>query len=98
MLAAPDRPRAMFVWSDRDAVQLLNLARPMGLRVPEDLALIGYDNSAVAALPLIGLASMDQDGARLGTIAAEALLTRIGGRQVAEHRVIPAALVPRASF
>lgn len=98
MLAAPDRPRAMFVWSDLDAVQMLNMARQMGLRVPEDLALIGYDNSSVAALPLIDLASMDQDGARLGKIAAEALLTRIGGRQVTEHRMIPPTLVRRASY
>lgn len=98
VLRRPDRPRALFVWSDLDAVPLLNLARQMGLRVPEDLALIGYDNSPVAALPLVNLASMDQDGLRMGRLAAEALLSRIGGRQVAEHRLILPSLVARPSF
>lgn len=98
VLRRPDRPRALFVWSDLDAILALNLSRQMGLRVPEDLALIGYDNSPVAALPLIDLASMDQDGRRLGRLATQALLTRIGGRKVAEHRRIEPSLVMRGSF
>lgn len=98
MLRRPDRPRALFVWSDLDGVPLLNMARQMGLRVPEDLALIAYDNSPVAALPLIDLASMDQEGKRLGQIATEALLSRIGGRTQAQHRLILPHLVARSSF
>lgn len=97
-LAGPGRPRAVFSWSDLDAIQLINLARQQGLRVPQDLALIGYDNSPVAGLPLIGLSSVDQDGRRIGRTAAEALLTRIGGRTVAEHRLIEPTLVSRGSF
>lgn len=98
ILDAPGRPRALFVWSDLDGIPLLNLARQMGLRVPQDLALIAYDNSPVAALPLIGLASMDQDGVRLGRLATEAILSRIGGRKVAEHRLIEPNLMARSSF
>lgn len=98
LLAAPDRPRAVFCWSDLDAVPLLNLAHQMGIRVPEDLAIVGYDNSPVAALPLISLASVDQDGRRMGRMAAQALLSRIGGRAVAEHRLITPRLVGRGSL
>lgn len=98
ILAAPDRPRALFVWSDLDGIALMNLARQQGIRVPEDLALIAYDNSPVAALPLINLASMDQDGVRLGRLATEAILSRIGGRKAAEHRLIEPNLVARSSF
>lgn len=97
-LKSPQRPRALFVWSDLDGILLLNMARQMGLRVPEDLALIAYDNSPVAALPLIDLASMDQEGQRLGQIATEALLSRIGGRKAAEHKLITPHLVARGSF
>ena len=97
-LRHPDRSRALFVWSDLDGVPLLNMARQMGLRVPEDLALIAYDNSPVAALPLIDLASMDQEGKRLGAMATEALLSRIGGRKQAQHRLILPQLVARGSF
>ena len=97
-LASPDCPRALFVWSDLDGIPILNVARQMGLRVPEDLALIAYDNSPVAALPLIDLASIDQAGHRLGQLATEALLSRIGGRKQAQHVLIDPTLTIRSSF
>ncbi|OWV97966.1 hypothetical protein ATY79_21685 [Rhizobium sp. R693] len=61
-LKAQDRHRAVFVSSDLDAVPLLNAARTSGVRVPEDLAIIGYDNSPFA---LVGLTSVDQNTAQL---------------------------------
>ena len=94
----PDRPRAIFVWSDLDAIPILNAAKMAGIRVPEDLAIVGYDNSPVAALPLIGLASMDQDPLRLGALATRTLLSRIGGRTAAEHIMIEPQLICRNSF
>ena len=97
-LVSPDRPRALFVWSDLDGIPILNIARQIGLRVPEDLALIAFDNSPVAALPLIDLASMDQAGQRLGQIAAEALLTRIAGRTAPHHLLLEPTVVHRSSL
>ena len=93
-----DPPRALFCWSDLDAVLLVNMAHEMGIRVPEDMAIVGYDDSPVAGLPLISLASVDQDGRRMGQMAAQALLARINGRQVAEHRLITPNLVRRRSL
>lgn len=60
--------------------------------------MVGYDNSPVAALPLINLASVDQAGVRLGQLAAEALLSRVNGRKVAEHILIEPSLVLRGSL
>ncbi|WP_283192839.1 LacI family DNA-binding transcriptional regulator [Rhizobium sp. AN80A] len=97
-LAMPDRPRAVFVWSDLDAVPLVNMARMRGIRVPEDLAIIGYDNSPVAAIPLVGLDSIDQNPAELGRMAAEMLLSRINGRGVAEHCLIEPRVAARGSL
>jgi LacI family transcriptional regulator len=97
-IAGPERPRALFVWSDLDGIPVLNVARQLGLRVPEDLAVIAYDNSPVAALPLIDLASIDQSGYRLGQLAGEALLSRIGGRKTAQHVLIEPSLAIRSSF
>ncbi|CAH0342437.1 LacI family DNA-binding transcriptional regulator [Rhizobium sp. CECT 9324] len=91
-LRRPDRPEAVFCWSDLDAVTLLNVAAEMEVRVPEDLAVIGYDNSPVAALSLINLSSIDQSGRALGVLATETLLSRIEGRTA------PAALVCAPSF
>jgi LacI family transcriptional regulator len=76
---------------------LLNLARSRSIKVPEQLAIIGYDNSPIAALPLIGLTSIDQSGKKLGKLAAEALLSRIGGRTAAHHILVEPTLVSRSS-
>lgn len=98
ILGQPDRASAIFCWSDLDAIELINAARLRGISVPEDLAIVGYDNSPVAGLPLIDLASIDQHGELLGSTAAKTLLSRIEGRQKAEHILIEPHLVKRSSF
>lgn len=98
ILTSPDRPRAMVCWSDLDAVPLLSAAYRLGIRLPQDLALIGYDNSPVAGLAMVNLSSIDQDGPRLGRIAAEALSSRINGRRIAEHIEIDPTLIVRGSI
>jgi LacI family transcriptional regulator len=91
------RPGAVFCWSDLFAVDLVNIARAMGLRVPQDLAVIGYDNNPLAALPLVDLSSIDQSGRRLGALAAEALLSRMDGRNAPHHILLEPSLVRRTS-
>ena len=98
MLSAPDRARALFCWSDLDALHVINIAHQMGLAVPEDVAIVGYDNSPPGAMPLIGLASVDQQSHRLGVLAGKTLLSRIGGRRVAHHLLLDPVLVERPSF
>lgn len=92
-----EMPEAFFCWSDIHAVPLLNLAKTRGIDVPGELAIIGYDDTPVAALPLIGLSSVNQYGTILGTTAAEVLLSRIEGRKTAEHVLIPPSLIQRSS-
>ena len=96
-LTAPGLPRAVFCWSDLHAIELRNLAHRLGIKVPEDLAIAGYDNSRVAALPLIDITSIDQSGLLLGLRAAEMLLTRIDGRVEPVHEFIAPRLVHRSS-
>lgn len=96
--ARPDLPQAVFCWSDIHAITLLNAARMRGLRVPQDFAIVGYDDTPTCALPLIDLASIDQKGHRLGALAAQSLLDRIGGRAVAHHQLIAPDLVVRSSI
>ena len=76
---------------------LLNAAKSKGVDVPGTLAISGYDNTPQAALPLIGLTSIDQRGKELGHLAAQTLLSRISGRTAAEHRLIDPILVQRTS-
>ncbi|MEP6828598.1 MAG: LacI family DNA-binding transcriptional regulator, partial [Aestuariivirga sp.] len=94
-LKSKKRPRALFCWSDIDAVHVLDSAKRLNLRVPEDLSVIGYDNSSPAALASIDLSSIDQSGHRLGSLAAEGLLTRIAGRGIASHILIEPNLIVR---
>ena len=61
------------------------MASERGLRVPDDLAVVGYDNSSVAALPQLSLSSVDQSGQELGARAAEVLLERVTGRRDPRH-------------
>lgn len=97
VMAAPQRPDAIFCWSDLHAVDLLNVARVQGIAVPDDLAIVGYDNTRVAALPLINLSSIDQRAKQMGGLAVETLLSRVDGRKVAEHLQVDPILVRRSS-
>ncbi len=97
-LRRPDRPRAVVCWSDLDAIPLLGLARAAGVRVPEELALVGYDNSPMAGSPLLNLASVEQAGRAQGAEAAKALLSRIAGNSEAQHILIEPRLVLRPSL
>ncbi len=98
LLQMRNRPRAIFCWSDLDAIHVIDAAKQLKLRVPEELAIIGYDNSSVAALAPINLASIDQSGKRLGSLASERLLSRIAGRTTASHVLVEPSLVIRQSF
>lgn len=96
-VAGRDPATAVFCWSDLFAVDLVNATRSAGLRVPEDIAIIGYDNNPLAALPLVDLSSIDQSGRRLGALAAEALLSRMDGRNAPHHILLEPSLVRRTS-
>lgn len=91
------RPTAVFCWSDLDAVGLLTAAQQIGLNLPEDLSIVGFDNSSVGGLLQIGLTSIDQNGFALGTSAADALFGRIAGRTEPVHLANATKLVLRKS-
>ncbi|MFA1671996.1 LacI family DNA-binding transcriptional regulator [Rhizobium mongolense] len=94
----PSRPRAVLCWSDLDAIKLYDIATDMGVKVPEELAIIGYDNSPTTSLRRIDLASIDQGGTHLGELAAQTLLSRISGRTDAVKLFTEPSLVPRSSL
>lgn len=97
-LEQDDLPEAIFCWSDLHAVAIIDRARALGIKVPDDLAIIGYDNSPIAGMSLVGLASVDQLPDELGSKAVEQLLSRAEGRQEAQHFLIPPRLIVRGSY
>ena len=97
LLEQRNRPDAIFCWTDFIALEVLSVARDLGLAVPGDLAVVGYDNTSYCDLAQNALSSIDQSGQVLGLQAARLLIERIGGRQKAEHFVVTPRLVARAS-
>ena len=89
---------AMFAGNDLSALGALDVIEGLGLTVPADISLVGYDNTFVAALRHVALTSVDQGRQKLGEMAVEALIDRVeGGRQEAVHHVIAPTLVVRTT-
>jgi DNA-binding LacI/PurR family transcriptional regulator len=97
ILQSRHRPEALFCWTDIVALQALSVARELGLSVPEDLAIVGYDNTSYCDLAQNSLTSVDQSGQVLGLQAARLLVERIKGREQGEHFVVSPRLVARDS-
>jgi LacI family transcriptional regulator len=98
LLQRLDRPRALFCWSDLDAVRIVEAAQELSIDIPDELAVVGYDNSSIAGMAFVNLASIDQSGNRIGALAAETLLSRIGGRKSASHELMEPRLEVRSSL
>ncbi|MET0439047.1 MAG: substrate-binding domain-containing protein [Devosia sp.] len=67
------------------------------MRVPQDVALIGYDDTAYSAAPQNAVTSVDQSGELLGVQATRFLLERINGRSEPKHFVVTPRIVQRDS-
>jgi DNA-binding LacI/PurR family transcriptional regulator len=77
-IRVPDRPTAIFAANDLTCVGALSAAAALGVRVPEELSLVGFDNSVFARLRALWLTSVDATAFELGERAARMLLARIG--------------------
>jgi LacI family transcriptional regulator len=74
LLAGPDRPTALFAANDSMAAGALRAAAALGLAVPGDLAIAGFDDSSVAGLTTPPLTSVRQPTAELARRAAATLI------------------------
>lgn len=102
LLECSTPPSAVFVGSDGLALGVLDACARAGVRVPEDLAVIGFDNIWVGRMPGIQLSTIDSDARRIGRRAAERLIERIDETFLEgawdhdpEVEVLPATLVAR---
>src|SRR3954451_22192702 len=98
LLGRPDRPTAVFGYNDMGAMGVSSAAVELGLRVPDDLSLVGFDNSGLARLRAVWLTSVDGAGEHIGARAARMLLARMAdpGRE-REVRLVAPTLEVRGS-
>lgn len=80
LLESRIRPSALFANNDYAAVVAMSEARELGLSIPGDLSVIGYDNSYLAQLGYIGLTTVDNNYTEMGRLAVGRLLQRIETR------------------
>lgn len=82
LLAATARPTAVMVATDRNAIGLMRTLADAGIRVPEDVAVVGFDNTEAAAFSAPTLSSVDQRFDEIGALAGRLVLDQIRGAVV----------------
>lgn len=97
LLERPDPPTALFCFNDLTAVGALHGARLIGLRVPEDLSVVGFDDVPLARYVVPPLCTVHQEMESLGRRAMLMLLDLIDGRQTQAPVEVGTSLVVRES-
>jgi DNA-binding LacI/PurR family transcriptional regulator len=91
-------PTAVVAGNDFNAVGAISALEDSGFRVPEDVSVVGYDNTSLAALRHVSLTTVDQPSVQIGRLAAEALLQRVRGERTEPVRhLLHPTLVVRAT-
>lgn len=99
MLVASDRPTAIFAGGFSLGMGIYAAARQVGLRIPEDLSVVGLDDVRTASYTVPPLTAMRQPLLEMGRQASLTLLSLIKDRsiEVPARRLLTAELIPRAS-
>ncbi len=97
VLSQADRPTALFAANDLSAIASVTAARGLGLSVPDDLSVIGFDNVPESALASPPLTTIKQPLQQMGAEALRLLVDLIAGVERETHVRLPTELVVRAS-
>ncbi|MFF1611022.1 LacI family DNA-binding transcriptional regulator [Amycolatopsis sp. NPDC058278] len=98
LLTGPDRPTAVFAANDISAIATVGAARELGLAVPDDLSVVGFDNVPESALCSPPLTTVDQPIREMGHRAIRMLIALINGDEVERtHVTLATGLVVRHS-
>ncbi len=96
IMEKPERPTAVIAYSDFQAIKIMHVMAKLGLKVPQDVSLIGTDDLWFAALPEFSFTSIALPGKNIGEVSVELLLKKIDGKD-AESIFLPPELVVRNS-
>jgi len=98
LLMLPNRPTAIFAASDDMALEVMSIALAKGIRIPEELSLVGFDDNAIAAHARIPLTTVRQPVIEMGRTGLELLFQQLTGkRQTPTKLLLPTELIERQS-
>ena len=98
LLSMPDRPTAVFVASDEMALELIAAAIAKGIRVPEELSVVGFDDNPIAAHARVSLTTVRQPLQEMGRRGLEVLFQQLNGKSRSPLKLLlPTELVERQS-
>ncbi|THF72877.1 LacI family DNA-binding transcriptional regulator [Cohnella fermenti] len=98
LLASGMRFDAIFSANDRMAIGAMKELQESGIRIPEEVAIVGYDNIEMAAMMSPGLTTIDQPMKEIGRLAAAKMMAMLSEEDVGELRtVVPARLIIRGT-
>lgn len=98
LLTARNRPTALFAANDVSAIAAMTAAAELGLRIPEDLSVVGFDNIPESALCTPPLTTVEQPIREMGRQALQMLIGLIRDAQTGPtHITLPTRLVARQS-
>lgn len=98
LLQQPLPPTAIFAYNGRVAVGVLEAVRARGLRIPEDLSLISFDDEPVFEVTAPPVTAIHQPTADIGRLAAQRLVAQLGhGTHTPQEIVLPSRIIERQS-
>jgi len=93
-------PDGLFITNDLEAARCMHALKEAGIRVPEDIAIVGFNNDPIGRLIVPTLTTIDYPGYEMGKTAAAKLLDHLSGRRAVtgnQTTIIPSGLIVRDS-
>jgi DNA-binding LacI/PurR family transcriptional regulator len=95
--AMSPRPTAVLAYDDMVAVGIIRAVHAAGLRVPEDISVVGFDDVSVAAFVEPPLTTVRQAMPELGTLAVDMIFAALDGTRIDQGPLLPGELIVRHS-
>lgn len=88
LMSRPNPPTGIFCWSDDVAIAVMRIFKDMGLRVPDDVSVVGFDSSDACEHSIPRLTSICQPVAAIAKAATRMLLAQIKGEELEQNRLL----------